>query len=208
MLAGTNQENSRSRALFRFDLSTLPAGAVVTAAQVSLIVTRRPDPDQHGGPVNSDFSLHRLYVSWGEGTGTDATGSVAVAGNATWNQRHFGAISWGNPGGLIGTDYAETPSATTSVGDVGNYVWGPTGNLVSDVAAWQANPAENFGYILVSQNEESPGTGRRFASREQPGGVDAPPARLTVTYTVVPEPSVLLLSMAALAGLALRRVRG
>lgn len=179
----------------------------MTAAEVSLIVTRRPDPDQHGGPVNSDFSIYRLLVSWGEGTGSNATGSVAMAGNATWNQRHFGAISWANPGGLIGTDYAGVPSATTSIGGVGTYVWGSSPSLVDDVTAWQANPAENFGYILVSQDEVSLGTGRRFASKEQPGGVAAPPAQLTVTYTVVPEPTVAFLSMAGLAGLALRRVR-
>jgi hypothetical protein len=98
LVSGTNQQYSRSRALFRFDLGTLPAGAVVTDAQVSLYVTRRPDPDQHGGPVDSDFSLYRLFVSWGEGSGSNATGSVAMAGDATWNQRHFGTTSWANPG--------------------------------------------------------------------------------------------------------------
>lgn len=206
LVSGTNQQYSRSRALFRFDFSALPEGAVVTAAQVSLIVTRRPDPDQHGGPVNSDFSLYRLLVSWGEGTGSNETGSVPAPGDATWNQRHFGSESWADPGGLIGVDYSGDPSATTSVSGLGDYVWGSSAGLVGDVIAWQANPAENFGYILISQDEVSLGTGRRFASKEQPGGI-ALPAQLTVTYTVVPEPSVVCLSGAGLAALTLRRVR-
>ena len=206
LVSGTNQQYSRSRALFRFDLGTLPAGAVVTDAQVSLYVTRRPDPDQHGGPVDSDFSLYRLFVSWGEGSGSNATGSVAMAGDATWNQRHFGTTSWANPGGLIGTDYAATASATTAIGGVGGYVWGSSAGLVDDVRAWQADPATNFGFILVSGGEASLGSGRRFGSKEQPGGA-TPPAQLTVTYTMVPEPAVAGLCLAGLAGLVLTRRR-
>jgi hypothetical protein len=206
MVSGTNQRYSRTRALFRFSLAMLPTGAQITSADVILNVTTRPDPDQHGGPVNSDFSLHRLYVSWGEGTGSNATGSVADIGSATWNQRHFGESSWANPGGLRGTDYAETPSATTFVAGVGEYVWGTSAGLVDDVIAWQANPTENFGYILVSQDEVSLGTGRRFATKEQPGGT-ALPAQLRVTYTLVPEPSVAGLFLAGFVTLTFRRKR-
>jgi hypothetical protein len=69
LVSGTNQQFSNSRALFSFDLSAVPADAIVTSVQVSLYVTRRPDPDQHGGPVNSDFSLYRALQNWTEGTG-------------------------------------------------------------------------------------------------------------------------------------------
>jgi hypothetical protein len=206
LVSGTNQQYSQSRALFRFDLSTLPAGAVVTGVEVSLSVTRRPDPDQHGGPTDSDFNLHRLFVSWGEGTGSNATGSGALPGNATWNERHFGSAAWASPGALIGVDYAQTPSATTFVGGIGNYLWGSTPGLVDDVRAWQLDPAANFGFILVSQNEATLGTGRRFGSKEQPGGAIAP-AQLIVTYTVVPEPAVACLWSIWLTGLVFLRGR-
>ena len=207
LVSGTNQQYSRSRAMFRFNLSALPAGALITEVQISLYVTRIPDPDQHTGPVNSSFSLHRLFVSWGEGTGSNATGSAALSGNATWNQRHFGVSSWASPGALIGADYAEAASATTAVSGVGGYLWGSTNDLVGDVMAWQANPTANFGYILVSNEEASPGSGRRFGSKEQPGGLISP-AQLIVTYSVVPEPSVAGLWLLASASLTLRRARG
>ncbi len=205
LLSGTNHQFSRSRAMFRFDLGTLPAGAVVTGVQVQLYVTRQPDPDQHGGPVASDFSLHRMFVSWGEGSGASNTGSGAMAGDATWNDRHFQAIAWGNPGGLIGTDYADTASATTSIGDVGSYVWGSSPELIADVQSWVADPSMNFGFILVNESEGSPGSARRFASREAPGG-DIPSAQLIVTFTV-PEPGTSLLVAAGLTGAMLRRAR-
>jgi hypothetical protein len=206
LLAGTNQRYSRSRALFQFDLTALPAGAVVTGAEVSLYVTRRPDPDQHGGPSDSDFSLHRLFVSWGEGTGSNATGSAALPGDATWNDRHYGSTAWATPGGLIGVDYAETASATTAIGDVGAYLWQSTPDLVADVKAWQTNPLANFGFILVSQGEATLGSGRRFGANEQPGGL-IPPAQLIITYTVVPEPSAASVFLIGLAGLAFLRFR-
>lgn len=205
LLAGSNQQYSRGRALFRFDLGEIPASAVISDVQVMLYVTRRPDPDQHGGPVDSDFSLYRVFVNWGEGSGSDSTGSVAMAGDATWNERHSGAISWATPGGLIGVDYANTPSATTSISGVGTYVWGSSTELVDDVQSWLVTPAANYGYMLISQSEGLSGSGRRFGSNEQPGGL-IPPAQLMVTYTI-PEPSVPAMVMIGWAGVALTRRR-
>lgn len=206
LLAGTNQQVSKARALFQFDLSSLPAGAVVTAVQVLLYCTRQPDPDQHGGPVASDFSLYRMYVGWGEGSGSSPTGSVAAAGDATWNERHFAAISWGSPGGLPGTDYANDPSATTTVGNIGDYVWGSSTGLIADVNAWIASPDTNFGFMLVSQSEASTGSARRFASREQPGGL-IPAPQLVITYSVVPESSAVWLAVVTLLPVVFSRRR-
>lgn len=206
LVSGTNQLFSRGRALFRFDTAGIPAGALVTHVQVLIEVTRRPDPDQHGGPADSDFSLYRMFVSWGEGTGSDATGSVAVPGAATWNERHFGSTPWASPGGQIGTDFANNPSATTSVSDVGDYTWGSSSELVDDVQSWIADPASNHGFILISQSENLLGSGRRFGAIEQPGA-SIPPARLLVTYTVVPEPALPGLVATGLAGMLLTRRR-
>ncbi len=199
LVAGTNQQYSRSRALFRFDLSAVPIGATITQVHVTLHVTRRPDPDQHGGPVDSDFSLYRLLVGWGEGTGAEVTGSNAQPGNATWNERHFNSATWAGPGGLIGEDYANGPSANTSVGGIGTYVWGSSTELIADAQTWLDDPAANFGFILISQTEGTSGTGRRFASREQPGG-GIPGPQLELTYSV-PEPSSLAFATLGLLGL-------
>lgn len=207
LVAGSNQLYSRARALVRFDLGAMPAGAVATGVEVRLYVTRRPDTGQHGGPVDSDFSLYRMYVSWGEGTGSAETGSVAVPGAATWNERHYGSIAWATPGGQIGTDFANDPSATTTISDLGPYSWGSSAELVNDVNSWLADPSSNHGFILISQSESQLGTGRRFSSTEQPGGL-IPPPQLVVTYNVVPEPSMIgLVSMTAAFALW-RRKRG
>ncbi len=202
LVAGTNQKSSKSRALILFDTTTLPAGAVVTAVQVELYVTRQPDPDQHGGPVASDFSLHRMLVNWGEGSGSSVTGSVAMPGDATWNDRFYGQDEiWGNPGGSAGNDFIESASATTSIGDVGPYVWGSSPELIDDVRAWMTDPSSNFGFMLVNGSEGNDGSARRFSSRDQPGGT-IPGPKLVVTYDLVPEPGTALLAIGG-AGLLL-----
>ena len=208
LVSGTNQQFSNSRALFNFDLSGMPADAIVTSVQVALYVTRRPDPDQHGGPVNSDFSLYRVLQNWTEGSGGAVTGSPAATGDTTWNDLHYnmsGGANWATPGGQLGTDFASAPSATTSVGDVGLYLWGSSPELVSDVQSWLSSPSTNYGFALISESENVAGTARRFASSEQPGG-SIPAPTLTVTYQSAPEPSqTLLLLMGAAAVLNRRR---
>ena len=196
--------------MFRFDLSSIPAGAVVSNAEVLIYVSRRPDPDQHTGPVNSNFSLYRMFVGWGQGTGGNATGSTAAAGDATWNERHYGSTSWNSPGALIGVDYAGTASATTAVSGVGSYVWSSSLALTDDVQTWLGAPLTNFGFILVSNEEAAIGSGRRFGSTEQPGGL-VPPPQLVVTYSNVPElpaSGMILLGFAGLALLHIRRANG
>lgn len=207
LVSGTNQQYSQSRALFSFDLSGIPADAIVTSVQVSLYVTRRPDPDQHGGPVNSDFSLYRALQNWTEGSGGAVTGSPASTGDTTWGDLHYNmsGTNWATPGGQIGTDFANTPSATTSVGDVGLYLWGSSPELVGDVQSWLSSPASNYGFALISGSEGAAGTARRFASTEQSGGLITAPT-LTVTYQAAPEPGkVLLFLMGGMAACTRRR---
>src|SRR5436189_144857 len=53
---GTTREGKRSRGLMKFDLSTIPANATITAATVTVQVVKVPS----GSPVGSIFALHRL----------------------------------------------------------------------------------------------------------------------------------------------------
>ena len=52
--------------------------------------------------------------------------------------------------------------------------------LVADVQAWINNPSSNFGWLLISENEVSPETARRFGAREDP--THAPV--LTISYSL------------------------
>ncbi|MES2709701.1 MAG: PQQ-dependent sugar dehydrogenase [Verrucomicrobiota bacterium] len=133
---------ARRRALLAFDLSAVPAGAVISSASLAL----RMDKTITG---TYDFSLHRMSGSWGEGTantgGPEGNGIAASATDATWLKPvHGQAAQWATPGG----DFVSTKSATQFVNAAGTYNFSNNPQLTADVNAWLANPASNFGWVL------------------------------------------------------------
>ncbi len=159
------------RAVIHFDLTSIPAGAVVTGAQLDLTVTAT-----QAGPVA--FDLRALTASWGEGTslaiGGGGGGAPATTGDATWFHRFHPSTFWGTPGG----DFSATVSATTVVNGLGPASW-IGAQLTADVQAWVSTPATNEGWIVISDETAAAPTAMRFASHESPSGQP----QLTVTYT-------------------------
>jgi hypothetical protein len=192
--AGTTQNGTRNRGLFQWDLTSLiPVGATILSASVTFEVIKVPGC----GMASSSFSLYRMFSSWGEGNkvaidNQGGQGAPATAGEVTWNARFFGSTPWAAPGGLAGVDFSASPSASQYIYDVGRspYVFSSGSELVNDVQSWVNDPKSNFGWMLASDDEGTPFTARRFASREDPFG-RAP--ILTVDYELVPEPGSLQL---------------
>ena len=179
----------RSRGLFKFDLTSLPANATILSVTVTLTVTKLPSP-----AVGSVFALNRVLVDWGEGNGAGAgSGAMATAGEATWNERFYAETAWQSPGAAAGSDYVATFSVTNFIDALGSYTFASSPGLVADVQSWVGNPGTNFGWMLLTQDEGTVGTVRRFATREDP--IQTPV--VTVQYTT---PPLLLLSTPALAG--------
>lgn len=158
------------RALLKFDLSAIPAGASVTNASLTLRRT-------NGG---SDLTcLHRLVSDWGEAgsTGTGTGGGqpgAAQSGDATWQYTFFNNQSWSTLGG----DYDNISSACAAAAATTTYT---SIDLIDDVQGWVDNSGTNFGWILIG-DELSIGSAVGFGSRED---ASATP-QLSVTYTVTP----------------------
>ena len=105
------------------------------------------------------------------------------------------------PGGLAGVDFATVASANTFVSQVGDPVeFGPAPGLIADVQFWLDNPAQNFGWMLFTQEETTLRTARSFASRESGFG-----PVLTIEFMPVPEPAPLALGAAGLLALWILR---
>jgi hypothetical protein len=207
LVSGANGIGFPGRALFRFDLSSIPSDAVFTDAQITLTVLKVPPGDQHAGAVDSDFGLYPMLVSWQEGSGGGNSGARAQPGDTTWNERMAGVAAWGSPGGQIGTDFANNASTSTSIGtQTGLYAWGATPQLLSDLQSWLSDPSTNFGYMMISDGENQAGTARRFASLESSGPGASPPT-LIVTYTVAPEPGTGILMTTGILCYVARRKR-
>jgi hypothetical protein len=162
---GSNQGNTRRRALMKFDLAeAVPSGATVTSVELTVQVVHMLPPS----PVGSNFELHRLLRHWRE-----------AATSWTWADNPGSA--WDAAGAGSASDAELSPSASVAVSGLGQYVFSSTPELVADVQRWVDNPDSNAGWLLRS-NTEGPFTARHFGTRE----VAARAARLTVEFELVP----------------------
>jgi spore coat protein A len=168
------------RAVLAFDIAgNVPTGSTINSVQLILYA------DKVGLSTSFNVTLQRLLANWGEGTSNTGNsqqgrGEPPTTNDATWRHTFYPSLFWSLQGG----DFSLTISATQPVGAVGFYTWGSTSGMVADVQSWLNTPAQNFGWILRS-NESVIQTTKRFGTREstgQTGGVTWKP-RLIVSYT-------------------------
>jgi spore coat protein A len=168
------------RAVLAFNIAgNVPAGAVITGAQLTLYV------DKVAVTTSYNVELHSLLANWGEGTSNTGNsqqgqGELATTGDATWRHTFYSTQFWS----LAGGDYSLTASAVKAVAGTGFYTWGSTSGMVADVQSWLYDASHNFGWIVLGY-EGTTQTTKRYATRESTGstgGVSWKP-RLVVTYT-------------------------
>jgi len=177
----TNQiTGSIRRGLVWFDVAAaVPAGATIQSVQLKLTMSQTTS-----GAMN--LGLHRVSAAWGEGA-SDAglaggSGVPAQPGDATWKHRFHPGTLWT----ALGGDFAALAGATVSVDAAGEYVWGSTPELVADVQAWLAAPADNHGWLLRGNEGVAPSV-KKFESRETTDPAFRP--ALTIEYSL-PVPAV------------------
>lgn len=192
---GANAGSTLRRALLRFDLSPLPAGAQVTAVRLTLSVER----SRQAGDL--PITLHRVTQSWAEGPSASVVGigEPAVDGDSTWLHRSRPSLTWTVAGG----DFITVASASRIVGATGGPVnWASTPALVADVQAWLAQPATNHGWALVGF--EAGGTSAKgFVSRESTAAADRPQLHIDYTLATSAEEADIPIPAWALAALGL-----
>lgn len=164
MFAGANANFLPRRAVIKFDVaSVIPPGAPVTSATLRLYMSRT-----NAALVTADVNLLRLTSKWGEGTsdalGEEGRGAASTAGDATWIHTFYPGVFWTSPGG----DYTGLVTATATVKDTGFYDW-TSAQLATDVEAMAEDPANNFGWILIGDENTSLST-KRFNTKDNNTG--------------------------------------
>ena len=182
LAAGLTQNGNTNRALMKFDIAAaVPAGSTIVDIGVRVSVTRTPVD----GNADSLFSLRRVFRPWNEGSNLPADsqypglGAPAQLGDATWTHASWGTNAWTIPGGQEDVDYAAGFSASTGIGGIADYFFEGAG-LITDVQLWLDHPAQNFGWMLKTEEEKSIFTARRFGSRELEDAGESP--QLIITY--------------------------
>ena len=174
LFAGQTNQSAIRRGVLAFDLTDkLPAGATIVSATLQLHLSKT-------SAGSTTVSVHRVLANWGEGSSNansnEGSGVTATTGDATWLHTLFNTTLWQTPGG----DFTPTASATAAVAGVATYQWRAPA-LLADLQGWQANPATNFGWLIMG-DESTSGTAKRFDSRENPIAANRP--QLTIIYTV------------------------
>jgi len=172
--AGRNNgnQNALRRGVIHFDVAgTLPERALIDRAFVSLYQTSGSNVSSH------TVSLHRVLQDWSEGPAFSSGGGGAAAGpgDVTWLHTDYDLEYWVQAGG----HFIANPSASETVSGTGFYTWQSSVNLVNDVRLWLHAPQQNFGWLVMG-DEEIPQSAKRFASREGPAADQQP--LLTIEY--------------------------
>ena len=157
---GTQGDFTLRRAVIRFNLEeVIPTNETILEGKLSFTVTRLQSND-----VNT-FSLHRLTTDWGEGTSMTegGIGASSTANDATWIHAAYPNVFWSKPGG----DFMDTPSSTIDIGPTGKYIIENGPGLLEDLRFWHQNPQQNFGWILISNEDETAFAVKQIGSREQ-----------------------------------------
>jgi hypothetical protein len=192
---------SPRRALWQFDLSSIPPGSQVSSVSLRFVINRAA----FASDTTDQLRLHKLSASWGEGTsdgGTGGGGAQATANDATWAYRFYGVpnteqgrIPWLNLGG----DFNPNASVTLNAGAAGTYTFASTPELRNDVTAWISNPATNFGWILIGpEGPDDSQKAKRIVSRESPSIAERPTLTVEFTPPATATPVPLLTPMATL----------
>jgi hypothetical protein len=120
------------RSLLRWDLSSIPPGSVIQDARLELHAFDR------GSAQATTIEIFKVRVPWQETT-------------VTWNQASTGAL-WDEPGcSGAGTDREASVAASTTIGADDPVPGWHTWDVTSLVQGWFANPATNYGMILISK---------------------------------------------------------
>jgi hypothetical protein len=201
LVSGTNGSISPRRGLLAFDVAgNVPVGATIQSAELTMYLAQFAGSGGGGnGAATATIDLHRITSPWDEGATQRrdppddslngiGQGAPAAIGDATWNERSFGATPqqpWQQPGGDFVSAVSSSATVDTTVDAA--FTWPSTANLLADVQNWLANPTTNFGWMLVNEDETSSRTFRAFYSREV-ATVEHRPA-LTITYSLPASPS-------------------
>ena len=161
--------------LMKFDLSKLPAGAVIQSAKLRLSLV---EADQKGTPTYN-ISAHKIIG--GNPDLATATGYMRAA-SAAWTASNCCYSGIPLAQGNI------TPAYTTVAVDktLGVKTW----NITTMVQEWMANPGSNFGLLLNSDATLRQNRYRYFASMENPDAALRPKLEVTFSGGTTTTPTV------------------
>ena len=149
------------RALFSFDLTSLPAGKTLKTAKLQLTIVNNPGQ-------NKTLAAHRV---------TQSPTRPWMETEVTW-QAYKAGSNWTTAGG----DFMATASDSQLVSDTAAVGAMISFDVFADAQSFYATPATNFGWLIKDSQEPASATGENvFLATRDTGTVDYKP-KLVITY--------------------------
>ncbi len=160
--------------LIDFDLTTLPAGATINSATLTLT---KLDGSWNNFVIGSLIN-NSWWVEWTK------LWSLATNGESTYNQLGYNQISWfgASPGLISWTDYNTNPLVDTVI-----FSWNETrifslnAEWIARLSGWIANPDTNEGFVLYGGNG-------RFSLGSKDNSLESFRPKLLISYSLPAEP--------------------
>lgn len=181
---GPDGDELLRRALVRFDVSAIPANAIINSVTMHVTINKVPS----SGALSDSATLHRVTEPWGEAGsahpfGAGGQGAPSEMGDATWIHGFYDTTPWSTPGGAFEPEIlSSAPFSTLGVEEI---TFASTDALMAEIKSWLVNPSSNYGWIILG-DEGTSKNARRIASREcvdEPSCFEDPPT-LVIDYTV------------------------
>ncbi|WP_282035956.1 DNRLRE domain-containing protein [Saccharicrinis aurantiacus] len=172
------------RALLQFDLSTtslLETNSVIDSVILCLYFDRTSG-------ASSSINLHQVLSKWTEGKSffLGGQGAPSDTSDVSWYYSSYYNTKWNKPGG----DYVLEPSATTEVGtdkEYGFKYW-TSKKMTQNVRYWLNHPNENYGWMLIGDEEKAGGgTTKRFYSKDYFGNDSTNIPTLKIYFSIEKE---------------------
>jgi hypothetical protein len=170
---GTEADNKTRRCLIQFDISSLPAGATLSSAVLTLHYYYEEDAADEG------IGTHRGLVEWYEGIKDGA--APGAEDGSTWGHRNAnsgGQVAWaGGAGGVSGTEWTAVATDTQTITSIpADYDFA----VLADVQAWY-DGSSNYGWWLINTDESHINTLKNHRSSDYGTAADRP--KLVINYS-------------------------
>ncbi len=191
-------QSTRPRySLYWWDISSIQAGLQpgesiqVNSATFSLWM--QEGSDMTAGVVRQG-NVSRVQNAWIEGTNN---GGGVNAGEPTWNHRVYNTSAWATPGATGASDIADTLTFSTTPPASGRTTFRQDIDVTNIAKQWLENGAPNNGMLLHGGdwNAGSLSFACYLIASNEYTGSDWQNRRplLTIDYSIVPEPTALVL---------------
>jgi hypothetical protein len=178
--AGRSSTNYINRALIRFDYSSIPAGAIIVYAKLTIYINSEVAANDF------TFGVHRALTQWFGGVKDDAPPDPGQDAS-TWNYRNTnGSVAWaGGAGGAAGSDWVSTSEMDGLIRTTGVY---RTFDLTPSVKGQFEGTYNNYGFWVVNTTETSGSNSTKTFRSVEYTTVNQRPT-LTVKY-IIPDGDV------------------